>query len=530
MKAKGYLFVSLVLLLSFAYGCSAAYQAVKRGDELSQMKNYYGASQEYLTALNLERDNKDAKIKLCQLSRQAYEQKLSIAENAEKTNDFESAMRQYSDLANFLDRINSYNCLNFAAINARAKIIEMRSSSSEKYYKEAESLFVGEDYSNAIQRYKDALRHNNPYKDSIEKTAESYYRIARKFEAQRGFRNAAKNYENANIIIKGYKDAVNKAANLYYSLGEYFLSKQLCRNAWNDFNEVTRIKPDFKNVNEKIKEAEACAITKIAFIKFDNPTGRNIGGASMGDLVFDEIKSSLQKRASQFIRIMDRDELETVLSEQKLGMSGITDEYSTFKRLKGVHYLIFGKLSQVYFNKPVQKQENRQTTVTESYDCIRYHKGKPYNGSCSRDVNVHFRQISENISVSLTGSMKVLSVSSGEQVIYHNINVKKGDSVTYAADFSKDLSQIRVGPAITALANARRDLTGEDSIMKSVVSAIANDMIRQILDKIDQAQSVTDPVELKAESEAPKAVKTEILQPADDKNLKKKSSGKKRKR
>ena len=528
MKVKRYLVFSLSMLLAFVWGCSAAYQAVKRGDELSQMKNYYGASQEYLTALNLERDNKDAKIKLCQISRQAYDQKLSIAENSEKTNDFESAMRQYSDLANFLDRINSYNCLNFAAINARAKIIEMRSSSSEKYYKEAESLFVGEDYSNAIQRYKDALRHNNPYKDSIEKTAESYYRIARKFEAQRGFRNAAKNYENANIIIKGYKDAVNKAANLYYSLGEYFLSKQLCRNAWNDFNEVTRIKPDFKNVNEKIKEAEACAITKIAFIKFDNPTGRNIGGASMGDLVFDEIKSSLQKRASQFIRIMDRDELETVLSEQKLGMSGITDEYSTFKRLKGVHYLIFGKLSQVYFNKPVQKQENRQTTVTESYDCIRYNKGKPYNGSCSRDVNVHFRQISENISVSLTGSMKVLSVSSGEQVIYHNINVKKGDSVTYAADFSKDLSQIRVGPAITALANARRDLTGEDSIMKSVVSAIANDMIRQILDKIDQAQSVTDPVELKAESEAPKAVKTEILQPADDKNLKKKSSGKKK--
>ena len=101
------------------------------------------------------------------------------------------------------------------------------------------------------QRYKDALRHNNPYKDSIEKIAESYYRIAKKFEAQRGFRNAAKNYENANITIKGYKDAVQKAAHLYYSLGDYFLSKQLCRNAWNDFNEVTRIKPDFKNVNEK---------------------------------------------------------------------------------------------------------------------------------------------------------------------------------------------------------------------------------------------------------------------------------------
>ena len=68
---------------------------------------------------------------------------------------------------------------------------------------------------------------------------------------------------------------------------------------------------------------------------------------------------------------MDRDELGTILSEQKLGMSGITDEYSTFKRLKGVHYLIFGKLSQVYFDKPVPKQESRQTTGTVYYDCTK---------------------------------------------------------------------------------------------------------------------------------------------------------------
>ena len=526
----------LVFTVIVCIGCSAAYQAVKRGNELLEMRNYYGAAQEYLTALNLERDNKDAKMKLCQISKQAYEQKLSLAENFEKTSDFESAMGHYSDLANFLDRVNSYNCLNFATINARVKITEMKSSSSEKYYKEAENLFAGEDYSNAISRYRDALRHNNPYKDSIEKIAESYYRIARKFEAQKGFRNAAKNYVDANMTMKGYKDAVNKAADLYYSLGNYFLSKQLCRNAWNDFNEVTRIKPDFKNVNQKIKEAEACSVTKIAFIKFDNPTGKDIAGASMGDLIFDEIKSGMQKRASQFIRVMDREELETILSEQKLGMAGITDEYAIFKRLKGVHYLIFGKLSQVYFNKPMQKQESRQTTGTKYYSCTQYdRKGRPYEASCPKNVNVYFKQISANINVSLTGSMKVLSVSTGEQVIYHNINVKKGDSVRYATDFSEDISQIKIDSSITALADARRDLTDEDRLMRAVVNNIANDMIRQILDKIDRPISVSDPVELKAESETPKAAEKATLQQAEtrdiqhkryqDKKAHKKSSG-----
>ncbi len=78
---------------------------------------------------------------------------------------------------------------------------------------------------------------------------------------------------------------------------------------------------------------------------FDNLSGRDISGMVIGDFIFDDIKSKLQDKVSQFICMIDRDDLAAIIGEQKLGMAGITDDYSTFKQLNCVHYLIFGKLS-----------------------------------------------------------------------------------------------------------------------------------------------------------------------------------------
>lgn len=497
MKVKRYLVFSLSILITFIWGCSAAYQAVKRGDELVEMKNHYAAANEYLKALQLDRSYEKAKMKLCQISRVAYEQKLAPAENFERSADFVSALREYKDLSSFLDAINSYNCLNFTAINVKQKITEMQSSASEKYYREAEGLFGSENYSDAIQKYKTALNYNNPYKDSTEKITESYYQVALKSETQKRFRHAAENYVNATNTIEGYKDATHRATYLYYSLGEYFLSKDLCRNAWNDFNEASKINPGFKDVSDKLSKADACAISKIAFVRFDNSTGRNIAGMSMGDFIFDEIKSRLQKNCSKFIRTLDRDELETILSEQKMGMSGLTDEYSTFKRLKGVHYLIFGKLTQVNSVRLAPKEENMRTTGTQNYSCTKTgSKGKQYEGTCSRDVTVSYTKHSDKISVSLSGSIKVVSVSTGEQLIYHNITANRSDSVTYA-DITSDASSVSIPSSLKDLVDAKRELKDEDSLTKEMVAAIAGEMVGKILEKVDRAKSVTDPVEMK---------------------------------
>jgi hypothetical protein len=493
---KLFLLFCLGAIVASLVGCSAASQAVKRGDDLMQMKNYYGATQEYLHALSLESDHKEARIKLCQTAKPSYDQKLAMAEGHEMNSNYELALPQYSELSRFLNQLNSYNCMNFVPINVSLKITEMKSSTSEKYYKEAEKLFAKEEYGAAIPGYKDALRYNSPYKDCTEKIAESYYRSAIRCETQKAFRDAAKNYAESNKTINGYKEATAKTTAIYYSLGDYFLKKNHCRNAYNDFSEVNKISPGFNDVALKINESETCAISKIGFIRFDNPTGRDLAGMSVGDFIFDEIKSTLQNRASKFIRTMERDELVSIVSEQKLGEKGVTDDFATFKKLKGIHYLIFGKLTQVNISRPQLKEERQRTRGVESFKCMKRYKNETYETTCTREVPVLYSRYTDKINVSLSGSIKVVSVATGEQIIFQSISSKRSDSVEYA-DVTSDLSSIEIPSQLIDLTKGRRDLKDEDSLVKDIVSEITNDMVNKILEKIDTAKSVPDPTELK---------------------------------
>lgn len=489
----------MAMFMTVVFGCGPAYQAVKRGDELLEMQQYYSANKEYIKALGYEHDYKKAKEKLCLNAKKGYDQELAITENYERSANYESALSHYRDLSDYIDSTTSYNCLNFPTINTKQKIVEMQASASEQYYKEAEKLYHVEDLSNAIAKYKEALKHNDPYKDCKEKIAESYYKMAIKLENQKKFREAAENYIRSNEAVSSYKDASAKAAGLYYGLGEYYLSKKLCRNAYNDFCQVQRINPNYPGISEKVEIADNGAVTKIAFMRFDNPTGNNIAGASLSDLIFEDIKSRLSRKASRFLRTMDREEIDNVLNEQKLGITGVTDEFSSFKQLKGVQYLIFGKLTQVNSVHPGTKEERLKTSASEPYECTKYDKkGNAYTTTCWQNTELHFSKISDSISLTLAGSMKVIGVASGETIVTHNINSKVQDSIHYATRFNKDLSQLsNVSDTVKELASSRTDLTDEDTLLKQLVSSIAEEMSNKILAKIDATPPLNDPISLK---------------------------------
>lgn len=488
-----------MLLAAGLSGCATpASEAIKRGDDLLTARNYYGASGEYLTALNFESNNTDAKTKLCRTARQSYDQKLEMATTYEKSSDFESALPQYQDLSQFIEKITSYNCLSFAPINAKQKVAEMKAGASEQFYKEGEKLFLQSDFVNAIRNYQDALRHNNPYKDCKEKIAESHYQIATKAESLKNFRDAANSFVSANEAVSGYKDASEKAVAIYYSLGISFLNQKMCRNAYDDLSKAGKLNDNFKDLTTKLAEAEACSVAKIAFMRFDNPTGRDISGMSIGDFIFDEIKTKLQNKASKFVRTMDRNELQGVLGEQKLGLAGVTDDYTTFKQLKGVDYLIFGQLTQVKMDSPPEKVERMKTPATQSYSCFKTDKkGRRYESSCDREINLTYERHTAKLNVALAGSIKAVSVSSGEQLIMQSISSKRSDDVTYVNINSDINSDTEIPEEIEGMANARRDLKDPDSLIKEIISEISDDMVQKILAKIDQTKTVADPTGLK---------------------------------
>lgn len=499
MIKNGFGLIVMAMLMMSLVGCGPAAQAIKRGDALLETKDHYGASEEYIVALGHESDNSKAKLKLCANAKPGYEQKLGRAEGCEKSADHECALKNYRELSGFVENVDRRGCLSFSTVNLKQKISEMKSGASEAYYKDAENFFKAGNYSEAISKYNEALRHNNPYKDSTDKIAESYYRTALNQEKQSDYRTAAGSYVKALNTVSSYKDATIRATTIYEALADHYISKKQCRNAYNDYYEVKKIDPQYKDIGEKMIKAEECAVTKIAFIKFDNKTGRDVAGASLNDLIGDEIQAKLKSRASQFLRFMDRDQLDAIFAEQNLGMTGVTDDYATFKKLKGVDCLIFGKLSQVNPNKPQPNSKRYKTAANKPYSCTKYNKkGEAYEDTCWQKIDVAYSEVSASISLTMGGSFKVLKVSSGEQIVASNFSLNKSDSIKYTTDFSESLNNLSgFSSSVSALAGERQNLVEEDVLMKKIVDELTTDAAGKILSKLDSTPTVNDPVSLK---------------------------------
>lgn len=139
------------------------------------------------------------------------------------------------------------------------------------------------------------------------------------------------------------------------------------------------------------------------------------------------------------------------------------------------------------------------TTGTESYRCVeRDRKGKAYETLCSRNVKVGFQRHTQSLSLALSGSIKVVKVATGEQVISHAISAKKDDKIVYADGFTRDIAnEVSVEGSVLELARARRELKDEDTLVKDMIADISEEMVRKILDKIDRDVPATDPLELK---------------------------------
>jgi len=463
------------------------------------MGNHYAAALKFIEALQSEPTNKKARLKLSEVAKLAYDQKLYLAESAEKSSNYEQALREYSELKDFLSTTNSYNCVSFPIINIDAKLSEMKSSASEKYYKKAEGFFENENYLDSIYQYEQALNHNNPYKDSIAKISESYYRLGSNALKENSFRKAAKYFISSNDKTEGYKDASQLAVKIYYALGKYFLSIKECRKASHDFEEAKKIDSQYKDISSLINLANKCSVIKIAFLKFDNRTGRDIAGMAIGDFIFDELKTKIQRNASRFVQILDREDVRSLLAEQKMGMAGITEDYATFNRLKGVDYLIFGKITQVRSVHQGLRSNQKYTQGDEAYRCYkRGRKGKTYETWCHRKVQVSYELYSDKISVALGGSIKVLSVSTGEAKLQYSINEKEEDSIKYVDNIlcRCDVDNTEIDDEIERLAEERQEMSDEDTLGKKIISNITDSMSQRILSKIDITPNVSDPISL----------------------------------
>ncbi|MDA7787352.1 CsgG/HfaB family protein, partial [bacterium] len=132
-----------------------------------------------------------------------------------------------------------------------------------------------------------------------------------------------------------------------------------------------------------------------------------------------------------FIKIIDRVHIETVLSEQELGLSGLVDSQTAARvgDLFGAKALLVGRLVSLdaKYNKPkaVKKKgwesfkQKKFNAATKEYDLI------------TKYTKVKYNEFEGSVYVNLTIEYKLISTETGEILATNLIYDKRKDSVKY---------------------------------------------------------------------------------------------------
>lgn len=300
---------------------------------------------------------------------------------------------------------------------------------------------------------------------------------------------------------KTFKDAAARAGGLYVALGTHFLGADRCRQAVRDFRAASTIAGEVI-VGDNLAKAEECAVTPIAVMPFDNPTGINPSGLALGDTLADQVLSDVKTKASEFIHIVDRTAIETILQEQ--GLTGASP-----KGLRGVRFLVTERLTQVMVVEPELASTAATAKARERYVCTKTNsQGQSVQAECVRDIVLNYVDYKSKSSVKLVASAKVIDVKTGEQVGAPQLTALIEDSIHYADNFFA--SGVATNPttmnrsdgtetydeAVIALSKAPRSVKPTTVLVDQAINKLGADLATEIVRQVDAEGTITDPATL----------------------------------
>ena len=195
---------------------------------------------------------------------------------------------------------------------------------------------------------------------------------------------------NFNDYSNELSEANSSAANYHYSLGVDFKEKSDKANqkkAAINFRLAQDYVPNYLNSEEFYNIARSNAVFSLLFRDFE-------GGGKYSPFIREKVIQYQPDASKEFLRIITRDELKTILAEQALIQSGIADnDYDEMSKLIGADHILGARVLTDYKSpeKIVKKnipQQKEVTVRTETYvDSLGNEKKKKIKAKVTAAVN-----------------------------------------------------------------------------------------------------------------------------------------------
>jgi outer membrane protein assembly factor BamD (BamD/ComL family) len=441
MRASHIAIASILLL--FAAACSGSKSYSKKAAKLDGSGLYVEAADMYLQSAVRNAKNIDAKIGLKKTGQMVLNDKLSA---------FFKAFSLGEDKA--------------AAVDA---------------YLDAES------YQERVQRAGVTLEIPDSYTTDFKQVKGEYlvqlYTQGHELLEKKDYQAAEAAFAKIGKLEPGYKDAGSLQDIAYleplYLSGKAALEAGQYRKAYTDLNRVMERNAMYKDASALRQQCVDKGRYAIAVLPF-NVAGNQMQTAQAATLQA-YVTAALTDINDPFIRVVDRDNIQKILDEQRLGMSGVVDESTAVSagKLMGAQAVIMGTV--------MSYQEVPGNTLKSTKEGYESYQVKELNSETNQYVYVtrykpvKYTEFYKENKAMVSFSFKLVSLETG-QVLLSKVVEREADDHAWYASYTGNAKALypKQNGAVDTRSSARRDLTSLLSAPREVksTSVLGNELLR----------------------------------------------------
>lgn len=418
MRLSGF---HIVLLWAALYmgACTGSKSFSKKGEKLDAAGMYAEAADMYLQAAQRNAKNVDAKIGLKKTGQMLLNDKLSLFfKQVAMGGDRAQAVATYLDAKAYADRVARAGVVIEVPDHYKADFDKVKAEHLIDLYNQGQVLFEKEDFA----------------------------------AAEKIFARIAK-------LEPGYKDASSLQDVAYleplYRTGRGELETGNYRKAYAAFTKVMDKNSAYKDAQALRQEALSKGQFNVAVLPFTS-SDKQIGLASK---VQAHAMTALIDVKDPFLKVVDRENLERILEEQRLSLSGVVDEQTAVRagNLMGAQAVLMG---DVVSYQEIPGQVRRSTK--EGYESYRVEQLNKETGEkyyVTRYKPVSYSEYYQENKVLLTLNYRLVSLETGEVLLSKVAEKQAQDQAYYASyDGNKEALLPKWNGNVDLRDNARREM------------------------------------------------------------------------
>lgn len=176
--------------------------------------------------------------------------------------------------------------------------------------------------------------------------------------------------------------------------------------------------PGYRDSDERYEQMRQAAILRMAMFIEDKSGKRQFSGVS--ETIMDNVVSSIfnDKSATEFLELISRDQMETVLSEQAISQTGIVNQEMAIQagKLMSIHQIVAGKITQITYTPPQLSTYKRTETkkVVVGKEKYTNDKGEEKERKVYEEVEAKVKFFSRSTSARINGSYTIVDVATSK--------------------------------------------------------------------------------------------------------------------